>query len=328
MPTPVKAVYVVSTPRSGSTLLGRLLELHPHLAHVGELAQVWNEGLLNNFLCGCGTRFQECEHWQRVLGAASVAGATLDAEALLAAADEFGRTRRLGALVTRRGRANSIEGMSEFTRAMVSLYRGVQEITGARVVVDTSKTPIIAWYLAQNPDVDLRILHLTRDPRAVAFSSARERFDRATNHSLPQESALRVGCVWTVWNAMARLWWSSSANYLHVRYEDLSAAVDQTLDRICTWLGEDARGIRLLPDHSFLSRRTHTIAGNPMRFRDGRIRVRPDDQWRSEATRSLRSTVTAVALPMLTSFGYPLAGAANVVRSAESDDALRTSLQR
>lgn len=50
------------------------------------------------------------------------------------------------------------------------LYRAIRRVTGARVVVDSSKNASYARILADTPGIRLRILHLVRDSRGVAYS--------------------------------------------------------------------------------------------------------------------------------------------------------------
>ena len=54
--------------------------------------------------------------------------------------------------------------------AYARIYRAVAEVTGARVVVDASKGPALGQALAGAPGIDLRMLNVVRDPRAVAWS--------------------------------------------------------------------------------------------------------------------------------------------------------------
>src|SRR6188474_2812517 len=51
---PRKIVYLVGTTRCGSTLIGSLLGQVPGAVHVGELARIWQEGMIDNVRCGCG----------------------------------------------------------------------------------------------------------------------------------------------------------------------------------------------------------------------------------------------------------------------------------
>jgi hypothetical protein len=49
---------------------------------------------------------------------------------------------------------------------------------------------------------------------------------------------------------------------------------------------------------------SHTVAGNPMRFRTGPITLRRDDAWRSKLPRARRLLVTALTAPLLARYGY------------------------
>ena len=51
----------------------------------------------------------------------------------------------------------------------------------------------------------------------------------------------------------------------------------------------------------------HSVAGNPVRMRDGGVTLRADEEWRSAMTLGDRRTVAAVTWPLLLRYGYPLA---------------------
>jgi hypothetical protein len=63
--------------------------------------------------------------------------------------------------------------MTAYVRVMISVYRAALQISGARAIVDTSKYPGYAATLNKHPDVDLRVIHLIRDSRAMAHSWTR-----------------------------------------------------------------------------------------------------------------------------------------------------------
>jgi hypothetical protein len=56
------------------------------------------------------------------------------------------------------------------------------------------------------------------------------------------------------------------------------------------------------------SRRPHrnNLAGNAMRFDQGEVPLRADDQWTSDLPRSTRLVSLAIAAPVMPSLGYPL----------------------
>ena len=50
----------------------------------------------------------------------------------------------------------------------------------------------------------------------------------------------------------------------------------------------------------------HTVSGNPMRFKTGAVPIIADDTWRTAASGRDLATVTAITLPLLHHFDYPL----------------------
>jgi hypothetical protein len=52
----------------------------------------------------------------------------------------------------------------------------------------------------------------------------------------------------------------------------------------------------------------HTVAGNPLRFKRGTLEIRADDEWRSGMRFRSRALATAVAAPLLATYGFPLVG--------------------
>ncbi len=49
---------------------------------------------------------------------------------------------------------------------------------------------------------------------------------------------------------------------------------------------------------------THAVAGNPMRFRQGDIELRLDDEWRSRMPRRDRAVTAAITWPLRLAYGY------------------------
>lgn len=66
MPPDPEILYVGGFGRSGSTLLGCILEEADGVAYVGETLYMWTRGLVEDQLCGCGERFRSCPYWTEV----------------------------------------------------------------------------------------------------------------------------------------------------------------------------------------------------------------------------------------------------------------------
>ena len=76
-------LFIAGSSRSGSTLLSNILGQVEGFCAVGELAQIWQRGLIEDRLCGCGVRFNQCALWREVLDQTFGSGG-VDARAMLA----------------------------------------------------------------------------------------------------------------------------------------------------------------------------------------------------------------------------------------------------
>jgi hypothetical protein len=288
----VKILYVTGWCRSGSTLLGNLLNEVPGVVHVGEVHYLWQNGVLGagtNTACGCGEPLAGCPLWSSV--------PTGDARAAIAGQQRYLRTRHTHRrLAEARGARPVDPGARAAVERMLSLYRAVTEATGARLVVDSSKFPAEAAALSGRPDV--RVLHLVRDPRATARSW------RRAKAYIPAMSTPRSGAYWTGFNAASdAIGRAFPDRYLRLRYEDFAGDPATALRRTLDLAGlDDAAPI----DGSGTAELgvNHTVTGNPDRLTRGTVRVTPDDAWRDDLPRLDRATAMLLAAPLLRRYGY------------------------
>ena len=69
-------------------------------------------------------------------------------------------------------------------------------------------------------------------------------------------------------------------------------------------VGEDAEQLPLEGERTALLARNHTVSGNPSRFKTGAVDLREDTEWRARQSRRDRLAVTALAMPLLSRYGY------------------------
>jgi len=277
----------------------------PGLFHVGELHFLWKNahGNGSNDRCGCGARLVACPIWSRVLAAELPAGASAEAHAR-------DMVRRQVAVLRTRQTWSVLRGeLSEARRAhaatMARLYRAIAEVTGCRVIVDSTKIPGEAALLPHVEGIAPRFLHLVRDPRATAHSWSRQK-DYAYVMSAARSTAYWVGFNLAS-RALVRRYPAAS---MFLRYEDFIREPARTLDQLIELCGGD-------PAHSPVSGRTaelspnHTVTGNPDRFRSGTTLIRPDDAaWQSELPVGAQVATVALAWPLMKRYGYALGGPA------------------
>jgi hypothetical protein len=307
---PVRVVYIVGTMRSGSTMLGDLLGQVPGYIHIGELVHIWEHGLRHDWLCGCGVKFSQCPLWSRVVPLSFGDPPRVDVQAMIDLGRRWSRIRNLLLLASAGGRERIHRAMAPHTDAMIELYGAIREVSGAEVIVDSSKRPLFAWLAAPRPEVDVRVLHLTRDPRAVAYSRRRLKFNPDKQRNMGGHGPVSTSVAWLSRSSVAAALWERSAretDYILVRYEDFAAAPRRAFERVLEWLGEDQQKAGVIgPEGDYLAVPGHTIAGNPVRFKSGVVKVKLDAEWQRKASPWDNFLVSALTSPLLGRNGYPL----------------------
>jgi len=305
---PLRVLYVGSWSRSGSTLLDLILGQVPGFVSVGELRFLWERGLVERQLCGCGVPVPECPFWRDVLREAFGGVDAVDPGATLALLERVDGLARLPWLVAPWRPPALDSDLRAFREVLGRLYRAVRAVSGASVVVDSSKYAVYGQLLAGVPGFDLRVLHLVRDSRAVAYSwTRRTRMPEvpAGERYMPVLPAWRSAAFWALEDVALHLLLRSPLHYQVLRYDALTtrprAALSAALQRIGI-----AADLEFLQDARLTLGPNHTVAGNPLRFRRGDTPIAPDVEWQTRLSPGDRRIVTAITWPLLIRHGFPL----------------------
>ena len=311
-PQRLKVLSIVGPGRSGSTILACVLgEVHGTV-NVGELRWLWRRGLLEQRPCGCGRPLDRCPLWAPVLQRALPRNGASPADTVAAQEEVASRRNRLRAVRSARGARSRWPALDQVRHSAGTLVRTVADVSGARVVVDSSKRPQDAAVLAGVEGIDLYVLNMVRDPGAVAWSWQRgTKLVRTAEGPRPMRtrgllpSALRwvENCL----GAEALRRHVPAERWMVLRYEDFAAEPRVAIDRVLAFLGEDGEVPFRSEDTVELSV-NHTVAGNPDRFRVGRVRITEDDEWRRGMPLRRRVAVRALTWPLLLRYGYPGVG--------------------
>jgi Sulfotransferase family len=297
-----RVLYLAGTGRSGSTLLARILDQTDGVFAAGELRYVWQRGLLEDRMCGCGELFSRCPFWSDVIARAFGDDTDVDVNRVVAEQRALTRLRQVPRILTIGGRPTP----AEYLRTLSRLYRAVAEVSGSEVVVDSSKLPSYGFVLAQVPDLDVRFVHLVRDPRGAAYSWTRRKSSPDSDTGMQRMSVLKSSSLWLAWNASAPAMFRDPSRYCLVRYEDLIQRPRDVVDQILAFAGREGNGAPFVGERTVSLGRSHTVAGNPNRLESGRVELREDQTWTTALGRSRQALVTAVTTPLLGRFDYPV----------------------
>lgn len=281
-------VYVVSTSYSGSTLLSMLMNAHPQVVSIGELAnsigRIIQSGKTDQYYCSCGEEIKQCQFWQYVKKRCSMMGVDLDLH-------NFGTNLRSGfgkyadkILFCLPWRFPITEVLrdeflwhSSFFRHMLTriidrnliIARAVTDVAKKKIFFDASKDPTLAFYYARALNANFKIVHLVRDPRGFLYSCVKRN---------KEKDFMRYIRSWVKYNRSALRLKSKidSNNYLLLQYEKLCSNPAEELERICHFLNVDP--VDLL---ELINKAQHHIIGNEMRRRSF-SGLKIDEEWKSD----------------------------------------------
>ncbi|HXD55931.1 MAG TPA: sulfotransferase [Solirubrobacteraceae bacterium] len=313
----MKILYVGGYPRSGSTLLSRVLGEHPGSFCAGETRYLWERALMHGVDCGCGVPFAACPLWGEVGERAFGGWERVDAAVLT----ELDRRTNLPQtlplhLAPRAGRAMG-RMFDEYVPVLARLYEAIRTVAGARVVVEMSKDPTFACLLRRIPGAEVRVVHLVRDSRAVAYSWTRRRrmpSPIGKQEFMPRSTPTQTAVRWSAWNAGFHALRAAGFPYMKLPYERFVEDPRGALEQLSAFAGEPLLppGGRLTDGEVELGAH-HMFSGNPMRAKGGRVAIRRDEEWREHLEPAAHRRVTALTWPLLLAYGYELRTAGRAV---------------
>jgi Sulfotransferase family len=185
------------------------------------------------------------------------------------------------------------------------------ELTEARVIIDSSKRPQNAAALRLLDGIDSYLVHLVRDARGVTYSRLRPKPNPDGSGHMTNLSTPYSTLDWMVTNLAAE---DVSRHFppgrtIFLRYEDFVIDPKSTVRRIVSLLGEQYVPDPFIGSHTVSLSMNHMVSGNPDRFEVGTVKLRPDTGWQTHLRPRERRIATALSIPLLLRYGYPLRAA-------------------
>ncbi|HXT10447.1 MAG TPA: sulfotransferase [Candidatus Angelobacter sp.] len=306
----VNLAYILSANFSGSTLLAMLLGSHPEAATVGEM-RAPQIGDVNAYMCSCGEPIKKCPFWLKVnAGMARKGIADFDiTEARISIHDS--RSKYVARLLDPLPRGPLLEAARTVALSLssdwrphlqqvharnVALVRVLQELTGVKLVIDSSKIAVHLKFLLRSPELKIKVIRLVRDGRAVTNSMLGHGLKRATR----QETVAAAALGWRRNNEGAERVLADlpASQQKHLQYEQLCRQPRETLCELCDFLGLDPGRVVL----DFRAKTQHVL-GNEMRLKSGSD-IRLDERWRTALTKEDLAMFEEVAGAMNRKYGY------------------------
>lgn len=318
--TRLKVLYLLGSSRTGSTLLDNILGEFDGFFSAGEVRFLWRR-LLENRRCGCGQPIGQCEVWGPILQTFLGPSYDLDeARRIVQMQRECMRTRHtLGLLRQPPGVSLSPPDLAQYSELTAAVYRRVADLTGAGVIIDSSKRPSDGALLRLLPGIETYFVHLVRDPRAVAYSRKKKKLnpDREVPADMGGVNPILSTSQWVAGDlgASALKRTHRSDRTVVLRYEDFTRNPRSSVGKIIEMLGERPQSSPFLDDRTVQLGIHHTVSGNPTRFHTGPTELREDTRWVEGLSSRDRWTVTVMTLPRLLRYGYPARVGAGSLRT-------------
>jgi hypothetical protein len=320
-------VYILGASHSGSTLLALLLNAHPDVATIGETAP-GRMGDVDTYRCSCGELIQKCPFWT------SIARRMQERYPDFSLSDfgtrfEFPSSRLINRILRCEHRGVLLECVRDMALGLSPRWRRSQRAimarchdlavavlaeSGRHVFVDSSKLAHRLKFLLRIPNLNIKVVHLVRDGRAVAltymkqdeFADSREPSRRRGGRGMaaePTAASLSMERAANEWlcslrsaeHLLARL---DKSRWIRVHYEELCRNPDATLKSIHRFLGTDPR--YALSNFRGVG---HHIIGNGMRL-DTTSEIVLDERWREELQEQDLQAFDKVAGEAIARYGY------------------------
>jgi len=304
----VKIVYLAGMGRSGSTIIGKVLSQLKDFFYIGEMKQVWKYGISKNTLCGCGLNFSDCPIWSSVISRAFGIRAKEIAQKMIYMQRNTLRERHAPIIRFLNNPMKFIDKRisQEYRWAINRLYQEIARVTGANIIVDSTKTATYGLLIKNILDCPVYVLHIVRDPGAVAYS-----WKRSKNHNISgiKVAMRRFSTIKTVLRWGIRNWSVEQAlrpfvdGFMLVRYEDFVNNPKKLVRAILKFVHEDS-DLSFIHNHKVSLKETHSVWGNPGRLLHGDIKIKLDNEWKISQSNVQRIIIKVLLCIYLYRYSY------------------------
>lgn len=254
----LKVILLVSSGRSGSTILDLIMDSHPEIFGTGEIFQ-YEKAINFDIVCACGEKVKNCEFWQKVFK-------DVDFHNKLRAERNFfdcllnnKKYKSKGHLINK----------NEYIALYEEIYNNISRFSGKRIIFDTSKEPDRAELLSQSKNIDFIFLHLVRDGRGVVWSY----FKSHNKFFVYMLKWMKINLKIAIIKKRRK-----NIKKIYLNYNDFvenpKASLSKILEKVNCVYDDEMLNFR---KHSH-----HEMAGNYMARFSKRNKVKADKEWRQK----------------------------------------------
>lgn len=284
-------VYIAGTGRSGSTLLDRVISASEQVLGCGELSQFFDVYMESqSMFCSCGYRIRECTIWGKIFEKLEKEyHLKSDAKKLQRVCYEI--ERKKGFLPAIFLDQRDIKNYRIYTRALLQSFEDVG--SGCTHIVDSSTSSRMAFFrplalLRFAGRKDMKMIHLTRDPRGIIYGFLRRPANRKTGEWLNVgPCGVYTLFKWLIVNIWAFLQglFLPRGQYLYITYEELIDSPEVVFAKLERFL--DVSPIRYQKTNADIELigTSHQLTGNAGVLRQNPLLIKGDQEWQEKLPR-------------------------------------------
>ncbi len=281
MTEPTKIIYIMGAGRSGTTALGVFLNAGQNAQFLGELNQL-PQHIVNDTPCSCGNTVSKCDFWSGV----SVIN-RVDKE-LQQNAEKIESHSAILKYMLNSKLPEQQEGYAVFNSQMFSETSMVCE---NEILIDSSKYMARCIALSRLKTLDVKVLYLVRDPRAVVHSFGKNVQTR--------RGLLSAVFYYNVVNVTAELVSRIllKNKVLKLYYENMVEDPQQFFQKIADFSGIELTDLnhKIAQKESFKVQ--HVIGGNRI-TKEHEINFNNDSSWKTQLPRLQQWLIYCLTLPL------------------------------
>lgn len=295
----LQIIYIASNGRSGSTILELLLNTFKEVYTLGEVNVIPWELKEEKGLCGCGQEPGKCNFWQSI---AERLIDTLSTEGEINKFREFhggGHLIRIKEIVQILSKkAPETKELDRFCKENLKFFLTIKGFLekkhGIKVkyIVDSSKDFYRLNYLINCSKINLKIIHLVKNPCAFVYSMVKN------EKGFPFIKVLRMSFRYLVENFFIDKV-SRDKDVCFLRYEELASCPNTTMVKLADWLGVNYQEGNY---KNFRNIENHGLAGNKSRTRKDKIYL--DDAWKKNLNSVYKRVVKIITYIPGKKYGY------------------------
>lgn len=279
-------IYIISSPRSGSTLLANILGNSSGIFNVGELTSL--NGFINqnsrqaiafNNKCSCGSSFLDCSFWKPILERVShslkINKKDIKTNIFIPKSIAFRFIFPKKHLSNLKHNLINDDKAKNCAQHTFSILDEVVSSSRSDILVDSSKSllNLIAYTQFLPSDWDLKIIYISRKPEATAYSvkKAGKRLKMKKYYSYFLNL---LKCIH--FNNLLKVYLKDQ-DHISISLEDLCTNLQDTENALLSYLGEEIIS-KLSFDSNYRLR--HDLGGSAsLNSLDKRIELKLNSDW-------------------------------------------------